>query len=245
MKDPCPICHDPVRLYNSVETRCGHTFCKTCFREWTLLSDTCPLCRARCVETPEQARERVLFFTENITWPVFTFLLDCVYRKVNPNGGKDSELFSLLCLFTMMYALFQYTYFVQTENGKFNALAKNITKEFAINVYYLQHCSIIAATLFPKFAFLWSAMIAIRLCQDMPKLQTDRFVYICSLFLTAARVPALMQVITEKFLPLTSWLLVPYAAPSAPCVLAQACATAALFHWSYCAHTLHTYMISE
>jgi len=243
--DPCPICQEKIPLFESVTTRCDHTFCQTCFGEWTLRSDTCPLCREICTGTEEEKRDTFLFFKQNSMWPVFIFLLDYLYCNVNPNGGKDSELFSLLCFFTVLSALFQYMYFIGTDNGKFNAFAKNITEGIAIEVYYLQLCSIITAALFPKFAFLWSAMIALRLYQDIPKLQIGRFVYICSLFLTAARVPALMQVIAEKFLPLTSWLLVPHAAPSAPCVLAQACATFAILLWTYIAFRLQTYGLSE
>jgi hypothetical protein len=245
MPDPCPICQEDIDRLNHVRTRCDHTFCHTCFREWTSRSDTCPLCRATCVETPEEQRETFLFFRQNSMWPVFIFILDVLFSKVKPNGGTDSGLISLLCFINFISALFQYVYFTRTDNGKFNAFAKNITEGKAIEVYYLQLCSIITATLFPKFAFLWSAFIAIRLYQDMPKLQIGRFVFICSVFLTAARVPALMQVITEKFLPLTSWLLVPHAAPSAPCVLAQACATVAFLLWTYIPFRLQTYGISE
>jgi len=117
----------------------------------------------------------------------------------------------------------------------------SVNKAITINVYHFQMCSIITATLFPKFAFLWSAMMAILIYRDLPKLQIGRFVYICSVFLTAAVVPALMQVITEKLLPLTSWLLVPYA----PCVLAQACATFAILLLTYIAFRIQTHGLSE
>jgi len=168
-------------------------------------------------------------------WPVFVFLLQCIYGCVSPNGDKDCELLDYICFFTVMSAMILYLYFIGTDNGKLNAFGVSVNQ--AINVYDFQMCSLIAATLFPKFACLWSALMALLIYQDLPKLQIGRFVYICSVFLTAAVVPALMRVSAERLLPLILWLVEPHAVPYGACVLAQACAT--------CAALLLTYLASS
>jgi len=52
LPDDCAICMDKYRKINSVETSCGHTFCKGCFNvhEQTAIdrhvATACPLCRS-------------------------------------------------------------------------------------------------------------------------------------------------------------------------------------------------------
>ena len=42
----CSICYEPMTIYNSYETQCGHTFHKNCLCRWRdQEKSTCPLCR--------------------------------------------------------------------------------------------------------------------------------------------------------------------------------------------------------
>ena len=238
-RDPCSVCHEKMPLWNIVTTRCGHTFCQECFGTWTLeqRKDTCPLCRQICTGAAKETQDTFQFFRQNAIWPVFVFLFQCIYGLVSLNGDKDCKFLDYTCFFTVMSAMIQYLYFNGTDNGKFNAFGVSVNQ--AINVYDFQMYSIIAATLFPKFAFLWSALTALLIYQELPKLQIGRFVYICSVFLTSAVVPALMRVSAERLIPLTSWLVEPHAVPNGACVLAQACATYAALLLTYIASSIN------
>lgn len=48
----CTVCYDALPLRsNHVFTQCGHLFCVKCFISWTDTSVTCPMCRAKIIES--------------------------------------------------------------------------------------------------------------------------------------------------------------------------------------------------
>lgn len=52
MEISCSICQDPlVSNKDSVATKCGHLFHKTCVSDWLARNTTCPTCRTYCTPT--------------------------------------------------------------------------------------------------------------------------------------------------------------------------------------------------
>ena len=47
----CAICYEA--LFRPVQTNCGHLFCHKCIMEALLVSDKCPLCRAKVTRKTE------------------------------------------------------------------------------------------------------------------------------------------------------------------------------------------------
>ena len=43
----CPICYDKLNNYNTIRTKCNHSFCKECFSKLITHSDKCPYCRTQ------------------------------------------------------------------------------------------------------------------------------------------------------------------------------------------------------
>lgn len=43
LSEDCPICLD---FWCNVETKCSHSFCESCIREWKKNNDRCPICRS-------------------------------------------------------------------------------------------------------------------------------------------------------------------------------------------------------
>ncbi len=111
----------------------------------------------------------------------------------------------------MCLQIFLYVYFVQTTVGKLNAFSQKLDENIGCHVHFLLYVSFIAAVLFPQYVHVSSAVVAIKIYDLMPKSQTSCFLYICVVLLIANRIPELMQVITERMLPLALRLLAPYA----------------------------------
>lgn len=50
----CSICYEPMKIRNSYETPCGHTFHTNCLLKWRdQEKSTCPMCRHRIFPEPD------------------------------------------------------------------------------------------------------------------------------------------------------------------------------------------------
>lgn len=47
IEEPCAVCLETPMLYQTVTTKCNHTFCETCIQKWKTCSknQNCPMCR--------------------------------------------------------------------------------------------------------------------------------------------------------------------------------------------------------
>lgn len=46
----CPICFKPLKSIIR-QLKCNHTFCFSCIQTWFQMSDTCPLCREKILDS--------------------------------------------------------------------------------------------------------------------------------------------------------------------------------------------------
>lgn len=50
--EDCTICSEPLAVPGASLTRCGHVFHSHCIQRWFEQKPLCPLCKARCTESP-------------------------------------------------------------------------------------------------------------------------------------------------------------------------------------------------
>lgn len=60
----CPICIVDIQKSLMITTRCGHTFCESCFEKWEKAHNTCPMCRS-LISKPIKNIEKNIYIPTN------------------------------------------------------------------------------------------------------------------------------------------------------------------------------------
>jgi uncharacterized protein (DUF983 family) len=230
MPEICSICLEPRRFKSiicGVRTRCSHAFCHTCFEEWIKRNTTCPLCRARCVHTEEEARELAVFFQTNSVWILLVYVLNAFYMllKLTEEHSDVHELEIYPAFVLVLLMLGHSIYTALTRNAELNFYGQGIHPRMTREVYCLLNGSLVLASLLPGYTLVSSVCISIRLYQVMRKCPTGCLIYIYAVFVVGYSVPKLEQVLVAK-----AATLMPrhHAAPVAPCFLARTSAGVAI-----------------
>jgi len=201
MPEICSICMDePV---NPVETACGHCFCTACIREWLGKAKTCPMCRAKAIESKQSLIDR--FFLV-ITTVYAVFIIDVSAGVLNmssdteyPTDQNVATWISLVILLLMTYSLHQYTKDVQSL-----IVAKRcgVTSDALENILLVFILNGISICLVPSFAFFSAATGVMGLMLIMPRAWDLSMSFSGLLIYISYSMPALLKFMRDFVLSL-------------------------------------------